>query len=243
MTSNLILEIRSKYDQISEQIENACAKSKFQSTPVRIVVVTKTHPLETVRDVLEAGIRDLGENYAEEANEKISAIGDVDKLTWHMIGHIQSRKAKLVANNFSMVHSVDSLKLAIRLNRFALENNKKINILLECNMSGEESKFGFPAFEKILWPVFFSESNQIAELGNLNICGLMTMPPLFEIPEKNRLYFERLRNLRDVLSEKVPNTNWKELSMGTSTDYIVAIEEGATLVRIGTAILGSRSYK
>jgi pyridoxal phosphate enzyme (YggS family) len=207
------------------------------------VVVTKTHPIDAVRAVLEAGIRDLGENYVEEATEKIDAIGHVDLLSWHMIGHIQSRKANMVAYNFSMVHSVDSLKLAIRLNRFALENNKRIKILLECNMSGEESKFGFPAFEKTLWPAFISESSQIANLENLNICGLMTMPPLFEIPEKNRPYFEKLRSLRDVLSEKLPSTNWKELSMGTSTDYLVAVEEGATLVRIGTAILGSRSYK
>jgi pyridoxal phosphate enzyme (YggS family) len=189
---------------------------------------------------LEAGVRDFGENYAEEAVDKINATGPISGLTWHMIGHIQSRKADLVAQKFDYVHSIDSLKLALRLERFAAECNRKLPILLECNVGGEESKFGYPAADKTQWAALLADTNQIALLPHLEIRGLMTMPPLYDDAEKTRPFFQRLRELRDYLAEHNPQVSWSELSMGTSTDFAAAVQEGATLVRVGTAILGSR---
>jgi PLP dependent protein len=237
---NLVSSIRTRYDQVCEKIETAAHKAGRSSDSVRLVVVTKTHSLETVRAVLEAGIRDLGENYAEEAVEKIQVIGTVDGLCWHMIGHVQSRKADLVAQNFNFMHSLDSLKLANRLERFAAEAGRLLPVLLECNVGGEESKFGYPAFEQAQWEALRAEAQLIAQLPHLEIRGLMTMPPLYDDAEKTRPFFRKLRALRDYLSVQVPQAKWDELSMGTSADFTAAVDEGATLVRVGTAILGSR---
>jgi pyridoxal phosphate enzyme (YggS family) len=235
--------IRLRYDQVRERIDAAARKVGRSPDSVRLVVVTKTHPLETIRAALEAGIRDLGENYAEEAVEKIQAVGPLDGLCWHMIGHVQSRKADLVAQNFNFVHSLDSLKLANRLERFAAEAGRVLPILLECNVSGEESKYGYPAYEQAQWQALSFEAQQIVQLPHLEIRGLMTMPPLYDDDEKTRPFFKKLRELRDNLSKQVPQAKWDELSMGTSADFTAAVEEGATLVRVGTAILGARPPK
>jgi len=240
---SLVSAIRTRYGQVREKIDAAARKAGRNPDSVRLVVVTKTHPLEIIRAALEAGIRDLGENYAEEAVEKIQAIGAVDGLCWHMIGHVQSRKADLVAQNFDFMHSLDSLKLANRLDRFAAEAGRVLPVLLECNVGGEESKFGYPAFERAQWDVLRAEAQQIAGLPHLQIRGLMTMPPLYEDAEKTRPFFQKLRGLRDYLSAQIPQVKWDELSMGTSADYLAAVEEGATLVRVGTAILGARPPK
>ena len=232
--------IRTRYDQVRERIDAAARKAGRSPDAVRLVVVTKTHPLETVRAALEAGIRDLGENYAEEAVEKIQAVGAMDGLCWHMIGHVQSRKADLVAQNFNFMHSLDSLKLANRLERFAAEAGRTLPVLLECNVGGEESKFGYPAFEPAQWAALCAEARQIVQLPHLEIRGLMTMPPLYDDAEKTRPFFQKLRGLRDYLLKQVPQGKWEELSMGTSADFAAAVEEGATLVRVGTAILGAR---
>jgi PLP dependent protein len=240
LKQNTTTDIHTRYEQIREIIEKTTSSTGRRSDSVRLVVVTKTHPIETVMAALEAGIRDLGENYAEEAVDKINAIGPVNDLTWHMIGHIQSRKADLVAQNFDYVHSIDSLKLAVRLERFAAEGNRRLPVLLECNVGGEESKFGYPAIDRSQWAALLAEANQIASLPHLEIRGLMTMPPLYDDAEKTRPFFQRLRQLRDYLAEQNPQVCWRELSMGTSTDFVAAIQEGATLVRVGTAIMGSR---
>jgi len=237
---NSVPDIRLGYNQVREKIDLAARRAGRQPESVRLVVVTKTHPLETIRMVLEAGIRDLGENYVEEAEEKILAVGTVSKLTWHMIGHIQSRKAEAVARNFEFVHSLDSLKLANRLDRFAGEAGRKLAVLLECNVSGETSKFGFSAFEQGQWEILSEQASRIAQLPNLEIRGLMTMPPLELNAEKARLFFRKMCELQAFLSRKNQQSNWSELSMGTSSDFEAAVEEGATLVRVGTAILGSR---
>ena len=235
--------VRTRYDQVREKIDAAACKAGRSPDSVRLVVVTKTHPLETVRAALEAGIRDLGENYAEEAVEKIQAIGAVEGLCWHMIGHVQSRKADLVAQNFNFMHSLDSLKLASRLERFAAEAGRILPVLLECNVGGEESKFGYPAFEQAQWDALRAEAQQIVQLPHLEIRGLMTMPPLYDDAEKTRPFFRKLRELRDYLAKQIPQGKWDELSMGTSVDFPAAVEEGATLVRVGTAILGARPPK
>jgi pyridoxal phosphate enzyme (YggS family) len=181
----------------------------------------------------------LGENYAEEAVTKISSLAEI-AVEWHMIGHVQSRKADLVAGHFSMLHSLDSLKLAGRLDRFCAGLDRILPVLLEFNVSGEESKFGFPAWDEQHWSDLVPEVESLLQFPNLRIRGLMTMPPFFNEPEQTRPYFKRLRRLQEFLRQRFPQTDWKELSMGTSMDFISAVQEGASLVRVGQAILGAR---
>lgn len=232
--------IRVRYLAIRERIETAAHRAGRDPSAVRLVVVTKTHPVETVRAAVQAGIRDFGENYAEEALQKIQALSDVPDVRWHMIGHVQSRKAALVAAHFDWMHALDSLKLALRLERFSAEAGRTLPVLLECNVGGEASKFGYPASTSADLDVLFRDVEQIARLPHLRIHGLMTMPPLYDDPERTRPFFARLRELRDTLAARFPDLNWQELSMGTSADFVAAVEEGATIVRVGTAILGPR---
>jgi hypothetical protein len=157
-----------------------------------------------------------------------------------MIGHVQSRKARLVIEHFDLLQSLDSLKLAKRLDRMAKEAGRALSVMLEFNVGGEESKFGWLAKNEKDWPALYSVIESIMGLENLQIRGLMTMPPLETDPEDARVYFRTLRLLRDHLTARYPDADWHELSMGTSVDYEVAVQEGATLVRVGTAILGSR---
>lgn len=240
---SLCESIRARYLAAREQIETAAQRAGRSAASVRLVVVTKTHPVETVRAAVEAGIRDLGENYAEEAVPKIQALSEVEDLRWHMIGHVQSRKAGLVAAHFNWMHSLDSLKLALRLERFAQEAGRLLPILLECNVGGEASKFGYPAATHADLDALCREVEQIALLPHLQVRGLMTMPPLYDDPERTRPFFVRLREVRDFLAARFPSLTWNELSMGTSADFVAAVEEGATMVRIGTAILGPRPPK
>ncbi len=157
-----------------------------------------------------------------------------------MIGHVQSRKARPVAELFDYLHSLDSLKLARRLDASCGEFGRRLPVLLECNVSGEETKFGYPAWQEDRWDALLPEINEIASLPNLELRGLMTMAPYLDNPEQARPYFSRLRRLRDFLQSRVAGASLSELSMGMSADYQVAIEEGATWVRIGTAIFGPR---
>ena len=235
--------IHERYFQTLERIEQATQAAGRQSGAVRLIVVTKTHPLEHVLAALEAGARDLGENYAEEGAAKIAAIGPVTGLRWHMIGHVQSRKANLVAAHFNVAHTIDSLKLATRLDRFAADAGARLPVLLEVNLSGEESKFGYAAQDSARWDALRPEFEQIAALPNLEIRGLMTMPPYADHPEASRPFFRQMRSLQDFLVKKLSLVSWRELSMGTSLDFAIAVEEGATLVRVGTAILGARTAK
>jgi pyridoxal phosphate enzyme (YggS family) len=236
----LVAEIFERHQSVRAQIEAAARRSGRDPGLIRLVVVSKKQPVEVIRAALSAGIRDLGENYAEEAEQKIQALGVVPGLRWHMIGHVQSRKADLVVRHFDWMHSLDSLKLAMRLERLAAEAGRRLPVLLECNVSGEVSKFGYAASTPQQWEALAVEARSIQALPHLEIHGLMTMPPFFEDGEQARPYFRLLRELSAFMAEKVPQACWQELSMGTSTDFSVAVEEGATLVRVGTAILGSR---
>lgn len=231
--------IEANYHQVVLRIGEICAGAGRAAGSVKLVVVTKGHPLEAVRRVAAAGAGCLGENYVEEALEKITALGGLG-LEWRMIGHVQSRKARLVAENFAWCDTLDSLKLAERLDRFAGELGRVLPVLVECNVSGEESKAGFPAWEEAGWENLAGDFARIAALPNLQVRGLMCMPPFFDEPERARPYFRRLRALQTFAREKVPQADWQELSMGMSGDYEAAIQEGATLVRIGTAIMGPR---
>lgn len=241
--TDLVSSIRENYQRVLSQIAEAARRSKRETSEIRLVVVTKTQPLEIVQAAIDAGIRILGENYPEEGAMKIQSLPAQTGVEWHMIGHVQSRKARLVADHFALLHSLDSLKLAQRLDRFAAERNRVLPVLLEFNTGGEESKSGWNASEEIEWDVFLPEIAQLLELPNLRVQGLMTMPPLGTDPEESRRFFLRLRRLRDHLASRFPQGDWRELSMGTSSDFEVAVEEGATLVRVGTAIVGARNYK
>jgi hypothetical protein len=239
----LVTQIRERYERTIERIATAARASGRESGSVRLVVVTKAQPLEVVQATVQAGARLLGENYPDESVSKISSIGPEIKVEWHMIGHVQSRKARLVIEHFDLLQSLDSLKLAKRLNRMAAEAGRVLPVMLEFNVGGEESKFGWPAAYEKDWPDLYPEVESILELENLQIRGLMTMPPLETNPEDARIYFRTLRLLRDHLVARFPQADWHELSMGTSADYEMAVQEGATLVRIGTAIVGSRPLR
>ena len=174
---------------------------------------------------------------------KIQSLAGQSGVEWHMIGHVQSRKARLVAEHFALLHSLDSVKLAQRLDRFAAEQNRVLPVLLEFNVGGEESKSGWDALDESQWNALLPDVSAILDLPNLRVHGLMTMPPLETDLNDSRRFFLRLRQLRDHLATQFPQADWHELSMGTSADYPVAVEEGATLVRVGTAIVGARKYK
>jgi PLP dependent protein len=240
--SDLIPSIRENYLRILDQITDAARRSGRDPQQIRLVVVTKTQPLEIVQAAIEAGVRILGENYPEEAVVKIQSLPAQTGVEWHMIGHVQSRKARLVADHFALLHSLDSLKLARRLDRFAAEADRVLPVLLELNVGGEESKSGWEASTEAHWEALLPEVAELLELPHLRVQGLMSMPPLGTEPEDSRHFFQRLGSLRDRLASQFPRADWHELSMGTSSDFQVAVEEGATLVRVGTAIVGARKY-
>jgi len=236
----LVIQIRERYQDTLERITAAARASGREPASVRLVVVTKAQPLEVAQAAVQAGARILGENYPEESVSKVLAVEPEIGVEWHMIGHVQSRKARLVIEHFDLLQSLDSLKLAERLNRMAVEAGRVLPVMLEFNVGGEESKFGWTAAHEKDWPALYPEVEAILGLKNLEIRGLMTMPPLETDPKDARVYFRTLRLLRDHLAARYPQADWRELSMGTSADYEVAVQEGATLVRIGTAIVGSR---
>jgi pyridoxal phosphate enzyme (YggS family) len=239
----LVASIRKNYQHTLEQIADAARKSNRKPEEIKLVVVTKSQPLEVVQAAIEAGVQILGENYPEEAVTKIQSLAGKTGVEWHMIGHVQSRRARLVVDHFALLHSLDSLKLAQRLDRFAAQADHTLSVLLEFNVGGEESKSGWEATDEARWSAFLPEIAEVLNLSHLRVHGLMTMPPLGTKPDDSRQYFLRLRKLRDHLATQFLDTDWHELSMGTSTDYPVAVEEGATLVRVGTAIVGARKYK
>lgn len=241
--TDLVAAIRERYLHTLDQIASAARNAQRDPQEIRLVVVTKSQPLKIVQSTIEAGAKILGENYAEEGVMKIQSLAGQSGVEWHMIGHVQSRKARLVAEHFALLHSLDSLKLAQRLDRFAAEQNRVLPVLLECNVGGEESKSGWNASDMSTWNLLLPEIKSVLDLQHLRVQGLMTMPPLETNPQGARRYFQSLRLLRDHLASTFPQADWRELSMGTSADYPVAVEEGATLVRVGTAIVGARPPK
>ena len=240
MDMSLSTRIRERYLHVQEQIVQAAQGSGRDSRAIRLVVVTKAQPMEVVLAAVEAGARILGENYAEEALDRIFALRQGFAVEWHMIGHVQSRKAGLVAQHFDMLHSLDSLKLAARLDRYLSGFGRTMPVLLEANVSGEETKFGWSAWDEKRWSDLLPVFEQILAFPHLQVRGLMTMPPYFDDPERTRPFFRRLRRLQEYLQKNLPRPGWHELSMGTSVDYVAAVQEGATVVRVGQAILGER---
>ncbi len=236
----LTQRIRFRYEHVLERISMAAHKVGRNPETVRVVVVTKAKPLEIAQAAIEAGVAILGENYPEEGVLKIHSLAAQSAVEWHMIGHVQSRKARMVAENFALLHSLDSLKLARKLDRMAAEAGRVLPVLLEVNVGGEASKYGWVARNQSEWSEIYSPIEGVLDMSNLKVNGLMTMPPWETDPEDARVHFHNLSLLRDHLSTRYPQADWDELSMGTSTDFEVAVQEGATLVRVGTAIVGSR---
>ena len=223
---------------IRERISAAANRARRDPSGFRLVAVSKGQPVGLIREAFAAGLREFGENYLEEAEPKIRALDS--SIRWHMIGHVQRRKAKGMVDLFPVIHSVDSLALTRRLSRFASERRKTIQILLECNISGEASKFGFAAADPSTWDSLIHEWEQILQLPGLSVAGLMTMAPYSDDPETSRPVFRRLRELRDRIRQDLAQSAGRELSMGMSDDYEQAIEEGATIIRIGRALFGPR---
>lgn len=225
-----------RYLRTLEAVRVAARRAGRDPDSVRLMVVTKTHPPEAIVPVLEAGARLLGENYPEQALPKMQALAAFG-AEWHCIGAVQSRKVGLLPRNFAMLHALEREKIAQRLSRVCADTGVTLPVLLECNVSGELSKAGWQAWDESAWGSLAEALATVVALPNLSVQGLMTVPPFGEDP---RPYFNRLRRLRDFLAVRFPQAMWRELSMGMSADFETAIAEGATIVRIGTAILGAR---
>jgi pyridoxal phosphate enzyme (YggS family) len=240
--AELVESIRERYLQVLDRIGAAARGAGRDPARVRLVVVTKGHALDVAGAAIEAGAKILGENYPEEGTSKIEALGKHSGVEWHMIGHVQSRKARLVAEHFNLVHSLDSVKLANRLDRFAAEMGKVLPALVELNVGGEDTKSGWFAADEMRWDELVNPLAALLALPSLQVQGLMVMPPIGDDPEASRVYFQKTRRLQAFLRQRLPQAEWAELSMGTSGDYEVAVQEGATLVRVGTAIVGPRHY-
>ena len=226
--------IAENLERVREQIAHAAAKVRRAPNEVELVAITKTHPAEKVREAIGAGHTLFGESRVQEARVKIPELPS--SLRWHFVGHLQKNKIRHALPLFEMIHSVDSLALAQEMNRIAEEEGMRPRVLLEINLAGEGSKFGF-APDKLR-----EQMEALLALPRLSVLGLMTIPPLGEEPEASRKYFVQLRELRDRLQTEF-RVDLAQLSMGMTHDYAVAVEEGATLVRVGTAIFGERSKK
>jgi len=226
-------DITANINKIKQRIAAAAARCNRASDSIKLLAVTKTVPLPAIEQAIEAGITAMGENYVQEAKEKIAVIGQ--RVSWHMIGHLQTNKAKYTVNLFDYIHSVDRLELAAEIDKRARLIGRKINILIEINVSGEKTKNGITTLEAI------ELIKNVSMLESVSVKGLMTMAPYSTNPENSRPYFSELRNLRNkIISEGITNIQMEELSMGMTDDFEIAIEEGATIVRIGRAIFGQR---
>lgn len=227
--------IKEQLQEVEERICEACKKSGRDRSEVRLIAVSKTKPVEMIQEALSCGIRDFGENKPQELKEKQEQLPK--DIRWHMIGHLQRNKVKYVVGRAAMIHSLDSLRLAQAIEEEAAKKNLIMPVLVEVNVSNEASKFGITPKDSIP----FIES--IAKFPHISIQGLMTIAPFVENAEENRKYFEKLRKLSvDIKGKNIDNVNVCNLSMGMTGDYQVAIEEGATMVRVGTGIFGSRNY-
>jgi hypothetical protein len=220
--------------RVLERVARAEARSGRSSGSVRLVAVSKTQPAERVAEAYEAGLRVFGENYVQEAEEKVRAFPDAE---WHLIGKLQANKAKKAVSLFRWIQTVDSPRLLAEISRRCVEAGKTLPVLLEVNLAGEGSKAGIPPAEL---PALLS---QAAGLPGVRVRGLMAIPPLTEDPEESRPYFARLRELAERCAPREGEEGLTELSMGMSGDFETAIEEGATMVRVGTAIFGSRARR
>ena len=227
--------ISENIQSVEERIRAACARAGRSRDEVTLVCVTKTMPVEDLRQAYDAGQRSFGENRVQEINDKFPPLPS--DIQWHMIGHLQRNKVKYLMDKAVMIHSVDSAALAQTISKEAVKAGRIMDILLEVNAAEEESKFGLTCADVL--PLI----REIAPLPGIHICGLMTVAPFTDDPETNRVFFRKLRDLSvDIGRESIDNVSMHILSMGMTGDFEVAIEEGATHIRVGTAIFGKRNY-
>lgn len=230
--------MRARLEVINRRIAAACERAGRHASEITLVAVSKTVPAERIREVIEAGARTLGESRVQEAAAKIPELSGISaelKVQWHLIGHLQSNKARRAVELFDAIHSINDLKLAERLDRFVGESGKRLPIFIEVNLGGEESKTGATPDE------ILQLCEQIGKLPSLELKGLMTVPPFTGAPEDARPFFRHLRRLRDEARRAgAVGSQFNDLSMGMSDDFEIAIEEGATFIRVGTALFGER---
>lgn len=223
------------YNEVKRNVEEACKKAVRDTSEVTLIAVSKTKPVSDIQVIYDAGQREFGENKVQELDDKIPVLPD--DIKWHLIGHLQTNKVKYIVDKVALIHSVDSVKLAETINKEAIKKGVRANILIEVNVAEEESKFGVKCDEVL--PLV----QKISSLEAVHICGLMTIAPFVANPEENRPVFAKLKQLSvDIDSKNIDNVSMVVLSMGMTNDYKVAIEEGATHVRVGTAIFGERNY-
>lgn len=221
--------------KVEDNVDAACRKAGRSRDEVTLIAVSKTKPVEMLSTIYNQGIRDFGENKVQEMCDKMEQLPS--DIRWHMIGHLQTNKVKYIVGHTTLIHSVDSLHLAKEIEKQAEKKDVTIDILVEVNIAEEESKFGIHKEET------YELVRQIAALPHVHIRGLMTIAPYVENPEDNRMYFRGIRQLSvDIAEQNIDNVDMDVLSMGMTGDYMVAIEEGATMVRVGTGIFGERNY-
>lgn len=227
--------LKENLKEVQENILKACEKSGRNPEDVTLIAVSKTKSVPMLQEIYDENIRDFGENKVQELVEKYDELPQ--DIKWHMIGHLQRNKVKYIVDKVCLIHSVDSYRLAEEINIQAKKKNITVPILVEVNIAEESSKFGIHAEDAI------ALVEQIAQLENVRIKGLMTIAPFVENPEDNRQYFRSIRQLSvDIAAKNIDNVSMNVLSMGMTGDYMVAIEEGATMVRVGTGIFGERNY-
>ena len=227
--------LKENLQKVEENIEAACKRAGRDRNEVTLIAVSKTKPVEMLQEIYDEGIRCFGENKVQELTEKMPAMPQ--DIEWHMIGHLQRNKVKYIAGKVALIHSVDTYRLAEEINIQAKKRNIVIPILVEVNIAHEESKFGTTEEDAVLLV------EEISKLENVRIKGLMTIAPNVSDPEENRPYFKKIKQLSvDITNKNIHNVSMDILSMGMTNDYTVAIEEGATMVRVGTGIFGERNY-
>ena len=227
--------ITENINEVRKNMEKACRVSGRNPEEVSLIAVSKTKPVSMLQEAYDAGCRDFGENKVQEIMDKIDRLPS--DIRWHMIGHLQTNKIKYIVGKVFLIHSVDSLHLAEAISKEAVKQNTTVNILIEVNVAKEDTKYGAMAEDTV------SLVEKIALLPGICVKGLMTIAPYVENPQENRQYFVKLRQLAvDIKSKNIDNVHMDILSMGMTGDYMVAIEEGATYVRVGTGIFGERQY-
>ena len=227
--------VKENLAQVEQNIQKACERAGRAREEVTLIAVGKTKPVGMLQEVYGEGVRDFGENKVQELCQKMDELPE--DIRWHMIGHLQRNKVRYIVGRVALIHSVDTYRLAEEINIQAKKHGITVPILVEVNIAGEESKFGTTAEDAILLV------EEISRLENVRIEGLMTIAPYVVDAEENRLYFRKIKQLSvDITSKNLHNVSMKILSMGMTGDYTVAIEEGATMVRVGTGIFGERNY-
>ncbi len=227
--------ITENLEQVRKNIQDACRSVGRDPEEVTLIAVSKTKPVELLQEAYQAGARDFGENKVQEIMDKYPQLPS--DIRWHMIGHLQRNKVKYIVDKAAMIHSVDSLRLAQTIEQEAAKHDVQVPILLEVNVAEEDSKFGLKMDEVL--PLI----EAIAEFPHIRVCGLMTIAPYVENAEENRMFFRQLKKLSvDIAAKNINNVSMSVLSMGMTGDYQVAVQEGATMVRVGTGIFGERNY-